>query len=267
MSSSVVATRAAGGGGDRRLERGEHALAVGLAERDEPHAGRDPVGAASACRKAVERRRQRNAVAGARDADRHRKRDLGPDAVSASSAGARPGRARGVEEGAALRGRFQMALLRGREGRGKLRDGARARQRHRRAPRGARARRTPRRRSRCPRSSITREPVAQRGGVADVAGLHRPFDAARIRERADRIGRRQPRHQAIERGGVERRFLSRLRRTQRLAAFVPAQAGTQSLSVSTRRHDALGPRLRGDERRRGRAPVLARARRSSWRRR
>ena len=36
--------RALGGGGDDRLQRGEYALAVGLAERDQPHAGGDPVG-------------------------------------------------------------------------------------------------------------------------------------------------------------------------------------------------------------------------------
>ena len=45
-----------------------------------------------------------------------------------------------------------------------------------------------------------REPALQRRGIGDVAGLHRPFDAARIGECADRIGRRQPRHQPIERG-------------------------------------------------------------------
>ncbi len=36
----------------------------------------------------------------------------------------------------------------------------------------------------------------------DVARLHRPFDPARIGERADRIGRRQPGHQAVERPGI-----------------------------------------------------------------
>src|SRR3974390_456646 len=34
---------ALGGGGDRRLERGDLALPVGLAERDEPHGSRYPV--------------------------------------------------------------------------------------------------------------------------------------------------------------------------------------------------------------------------------
>ena len=43
-----------------------------------------------------------------------------------------------------------------------------------------------------------REPAAQRVGIADIAGLDRPFDAAGIGERADRIGRRQPGHQPIE---------------------------------------------------------------------
>ena len=46
------------------------------------------------------------------------------------------------------------------------------------------------------------KPAPQAVGVLDVARLDRPFDPARIGERADRIGRRQPRHQAIERGGA-----------------------------------------------------------------
>ena len=45
------------------------------------------------------------------------------------------------------------------------------------------------------------EPAPQAVGILDVARLDRPFDPARIGERADRIGRRQPCHQAVERGG------------------------------------------------------------------
>ena len=44
-----------------------------------------------------------------------------------------------------------------------------------------------------------REPALERRGIGDVAGLDRPFDAAGIGEGADRIGRRQPGHQPVER--------------------------------------------------------------------
>jgi hypothetical protein len=47
------------------------------------------------------------------------------------------------------------------------------------------------------------EPGAQRLRRSDIAGLDRPFDAARIGERADRIGRRHPGHQPVERGSCE----------------------------------------------------------------
>ena len=56
--------RALRGGGDDRLERRQHALAVGLAERDQPHAGRDPVGG-DGMQIGGERRLERDAVAGA----------------------------------------------------------------------------------------------------------------------------------------------------------------------------------------------------------
>ena len=76
-----------------------------------------------------------------------------------------------------------------------------------------------------------REPLPQRLGVLDVAGLDRPFDAAGIGKGADRIGRRQPGHEAIERGGLVRSF--------------PRKRESGRLPV-------LGPRFRGDERSRGR---------------
>ena len=47
-----------------------------------------------------------------------------------------------------------------------------------------------------------REPAAQGCGVADIAGLHRPFDAAGIGEGADRKSRRQPGHQPVQRRGL-----------------------------------------------------------------
>ena len=63
-SSSGVASARAGGRGDDRLERGEHALAVGLAERDEPHAGGNQVGG-HRMQIGGERRLDGDAVAGA----------------------------------------------------------------------------------------------------------------------------------------------------------------------------------------------------------
>ena len=66
-----------------RAERGDGALAVGLAERDEPHAGGDEVGG-EGVEIGGERRRQGDAVRRARDADGDRQRH-----VAAMRAGAR----------------------------------------------------------------------------------------------------------------------------------------------------------------------------------
>ena len=112
---------------DHRLERGEHALAVALAERDEAHAGRNEIGR-TACRIGVQRRLERDAVARGGDADRDR---IGhwpsPGRGQPVERGARPGRAGRLDEGCALRRGLQMALLRRREGRGKLGDRAQRR--------------------------------------------------------------------------------------------------------------------------------------------
>ena len=63
--------RAGGGRGGNRLERGENALPVGLAERHQPQPGRNQV-----CRHGVkvgvQRGGERNAMPGARDPDRDR---------------------------------------------------------------------------------------------------------------------------------------------------------------------------------------------------
>ena len=111
----------------------------------------------------------------------------------------RPCRAGGVEKGAALRGRLQVALLRWRERRRRARQRRAAPRHPSRRPRDAHERRKPHRRIRRLRRASPRASRRSVVGIRDVAGLDRPFDAARIGERADRIGRRQPRHQPIER--------------------------------------------------------------------
>ena len=74
--------------------------------------------------------------------------------------------------------------------------------RHRRhaSRRDAFARRKCRRSFPRPRVSMASSHLAQRRGTRDIAGLDRPFDAARIGKSADRIGRRKPDHQPVERG-------------------------------------------------------------------
>ncbi len=43
------------------------------------------------------------------------------------------------------------------------------------------------------------QPLSQGCGIDDIAGFHRPFDAAGIGKRADRKRRRQPGHQPVQR--------------------------------------------------------------------
>ena len=168
----------------------------------------------------------RDAVSGAGDADGDRQRHRSvPDGGKARERRARPRRARRFEEGAALRRGLEEALLRRHERGRKLGDGAQRRvvgggdgavgvhEEHRVAETAAFA-------------EHHREPAPQRLGILDVAGLDRPLDAARIGKGADRIGRRQPGHEAIERGD---------------SALIAAKAGTSGFS-------RLGPRFRGDER-------------------
>ena len=71
---------------DDRLKRGQHPLAVGLPERDEPHAGRNEIGR-DGMQKGVQRRLSGNAVAGGGDRDRDRIGDgAAPGAGKRSSA-------------------------------------------------------------------------------------------------------------------------------------------------------------------------------------
>ena len=62
------------GGADTGFECGERALAIGLAERNKPHAGGNPVGR-ERVQKSVQRRLASNAVASAGNADGDRQRD------------------------------------------------------------------------------------------------------------------------------------------------------------------------------------------------
>ena len=81
--------------------------------------------AASACRIGGERGLERDAVAGGGDGDRDRIGDRPvPDRLQPVERGAGPGGARRLDEGIALRRRFQMALLRRRERGGEFGDRA-----------------------------------------------------------------------------------------------------------------------------------------------
>ena len=142
------------------------------------------------------------ACAGADQADRdriddRRRRRLEIDPVEPLAI---PGRARDVDERPALRRGLELALARGHEGRRKFRDvpqrgivarrsgPMRVRQKHA----VAKSRTHP---------PASRQPVPQGWRIDDIAGLHRPFDAAGIGERTDRKGRRQPGHQPVQRRG------------------------------------------------------------------
>jgi hypothetical protein len=87
-----------------------------------------------------------------------------------------------------LRRRFQKTLLRRDEGGGKLRECA-----HRRIVAGGRrAVGLDQENAVAESATLTdyhREPALERPGIGDVADLDCPFDAARIGEGADRVGR------------------------------------------------------------------------------
>ena len=193
--------RARGGCGNDRLERREQALAVGLAERNEPHAGRNQVGR-DGMQIGVQRGLERDAVARRRDADRDRIGDRPvPGRRQPVERRARPGGARRLDEGAALRGRLQMALLRGRERRRKL--GHRRAAPCRRPSSIARCACTKNTASQKPPPSpiTTASQRFKRRGILDVAGSRPP-----IRCRSNRRTRRPDRPAtATPSGGRARR--------------------------------------------------------------
>ena len=174
-SSSLVASARSVGRRCDRLERGEQALAFRLPQGNEPHAGRDQIGG-DGMKIGVERRIERDAVAGRRDADRDGIGDWAvPDFGEAVERGARPGRAGRLDKGAALRGGFEMPLLRGRERGGQLGNvvqrlvvvagnrTVRMDEEHRVAECAALA-------------DHDGKPPPQALGILDVAGLNRPFE-------------------------------------------------------------------------------------------
>ena len=155
MSSSEAASARCAVAAMTGSSAAKHALAVGLAERDEPHAGGDPVGG-ERLQKGRERGRERDAVAGGGGRDRDRIGDRAvPDGLQPVERGARPGGARRLDEGVALRGRFQMALLGRRERGGEFGDAAQRLVVFAARLRGGRARTAPRRRSRRLRPAST----------------------------------------------------------------------------------------------------------------
>src|SRR5205814_2285571 len=112
--------RSRGGRCDDRLESREHALTIGLAERDEPHAGRDETGG-EAMQEGNNRRFNRNAVTRSRRGDGNR---IGarswPNSPQPIERGTGPCRLPGDDERIALCRRLEVALLRGREGSGQF---------------------------------------------------------------------------------------------------------------------------------------------------
>ncbi len=162
----------------------------------EPHASGYPV-RHDGGQESVERGRQRNAVTGAADTDRYRISDRTiPNFSEFSERLTGPRRLCHFDEGAAQRRRFKMALTRWHEGCRKLGefnktgmiapgDGT-MRLRKENAVAQSRA-----------QAQHGFDPPAQACGASDIASLDSPFDAARIRKRADRIGRRKPDHQPV----------------------------------------------------------------------
>jgi len=200
-SSEVVEASAQGardGRRDRGFERGKHALAVGLAKRDEAAAGRNPV-RYQRVKESEQCGRKRDRVNGADNADGDW---IGNGAVALPDrmrkAIAIPGRPRDLDKRTALRGGFELPLARRHERCRKLGDimqgtiviiSHRAmgmREKDSVAEAGA-------------LDKHRSKPILERRGIADVASLHRPFDAAGIGEAADWERRREPRHQPVQR--------------------------------------------------------------------
>ena len=123
-SSRRCGRRRVGNFDDDRTERGDDALAVGLADGNGADAGRDDVGDESGERRG-ERRRERHVMGGG--ACRHG--DGVGDSAGSNSVGergnavVRPGGGDGGKKRAPLRGRFEVALLRRLERGGEFGDG------------------------------------------------------------------------------------------------------------------------------------------------
>src|SRR5262249_32968317 len=112
--------RAGPGGGNNAFKRRQDTLTVGWPEREEAAPGGHQVGR-DRLQERGERRAERDAVAsgGNRDRDRISEWTI-PDRRQVVERGARPGRARGIEKGAALRRRLQESLLRWHQRRSQL---------------------------------------------------------------------------------------------------------------------------------------------------
>ena len=90
-----------------------------------------------------------------------------------------------LDEGTALRRGLELTLARGHEGRREFSDLAQ----HGCVMRGRRTVRLRQKYAVAKSGAVGQhrgEPIAQAGGIDDIAGLHRPFDAAGIGERAHR---------------------------------------------------------------------------------
>ena len=98
----------------------QHALAVGLAERNKPHAGGNPV-RRKRMQKRVQCRFAGDAVTGTGDADGDRQRDRAGPGLRKTAQARRMATPRALfEKGASLGGRLQKSLFRWHESRGKL---------------------------------------------------------------------------------------------------------------------------------------------------
>ena len=221
------------------------ALTIGLAERNEPHAGRNQV-RRHGMQIGLQRRLQPRCRG--RPPSRRPRSDTRPARPRLAPACRAPRRA--MRRASPRRRRVPCAVV----SRWRSFDGANAAASSatsRKAavvaaatPRDAHARRTPHRRNR--RLRVSDDASASACSVCrilDVAGLDRPLDAAGIRECADRIGRRQPRHQP-----VERRWFT-------FTPLMPAKAGIRFFgqSAGSPLEPVFGRAAQGPARRRGRA--------------
>ena len=155
-------------------------------ERDEPHAGGDQVSGERLQISAAAPVSSGDAVARGCNADRDRIGDRAvPDLASRSSAAHGHAARVASTKARALRGGFEMTLPRRRKRRSQLGDGAQRRRRRRSSPRDGHARRKTRvAEARAVRDHRRRASGASVRASRDIASLDRPFDAARIGERA-----------------------------------------------------------------------------------